>query len=157
MSNSFSSVLDEFSVNFCSSYLNFRSTAQTLHTVIGQGTKPVPKLCAIFSFAESSKTKRKKNTSSLREAVVTMENGFTEVEENVKTPPTYEEAFPPLGSPTLPGPDPTFPVPASCGRTQSAWPVKSIPSSTVTQVRVGLIKGARIRKGWTILNVLSLR
>ena len=51
-------------------------------------------------------------------------------------PPTYEEAFPPLGSPTLFGTDPVFPPSAaSYGKSQSAWPVKSIPSSTITQVR----------------------
>lgn len=71
-----------------------------------------------------------------------MENGFSNPEsqqQEVATssePPTYEEAFPPLGSPTLPGPDPMFPAGASYGRgAQSAWPVKSIPSSSVTQVR----------------------
>lgn len=69
-----------------------------------------------------------------------MENGFSNSESQEVTtsnqPPTYEEAFPPLGSPTLPGPDPMFPAAgASYGRgTQSAWPVKSIPSSSVTQV-----------------------
>lgn len=70
-----------------------------------------------------------------------MENGFSNhenlaqvVQETAQEPPTYEEAFPPLGSPTLPGPDPMFPTPTAYGRTQSAWPVKSIPSSSVTQV-----------------------
>ena len=49
--------------------------------------------------------------------------------------PTYEEAFPPLASPTSLNP----PAAASAmfqGGTQSAWPVKSIPSSSVTQVGV---------------------
>lgn len=71
-----------------------------------------------------------------------MENGFSTHEGQAgdvtaAEPPTYEEAFPPLGSPTLPtGPAPSFPASASYGRgTQSAWPVKSIPSSSVTQVR----------------------
>lgn len=77
-----------------------------------------------------------------------MENGFNSHEgqspQSKAAPPTYEEAFPPLGSPTLPGPDPMFPPSnASYGGTgggggrgsQSAWPVKSIPSSSVTQVR----------------------
>ena len=75
-----------------------------------------------------------------------MENGFANHEAQApqsQAPPTYEEAFPPLGSPTLPGSDPMFPPAnasygggASGGRgTQSAWPVKSIPSSSVTQVR----------------------
>ena len=48
--------------------------------------------------------------------------------------PTYEEAFPPLASPT----SLTAPASASAmfqGGNQSAWPVKSIPSSSVTQVR----------------------
>ncbi len=70
-----------------------------------------------------------------------MENGLSNHEsptpQQENQPPTYEEAFPPLGSPTLPGPDPMIPAAgASYGRgTQSAWPVKSIPSSSVTQVR----------------------
>lgn len=68
-----------------------------------------------------------------------MENGIAAVVEGTAIdgqPPTYEEAFPPLGSPTLPGTDPMFPpntVPY--GKSRSAWPVKSIPSSTITQVR----------------------
>lgn len=76
-----------------------------------------------------------------------MENGFSNHaslggENSSDQPPTYEEAFPPLGSPTLPGPEPTLPAgtsssnsSSSYGRgSQSAWPVKSIPSSSVTQV-----------------------
>lgn len=66
------------------------------------------------------------------------QNGFSDIEN--RAPPTYEEAFPPLGSPTAQsGPDSAFPLTsavtnASYGRSQSSWPVKSIPSSSVTQV-----------------------
>jgi len=64
-----------------------------------------------------------------------MENGLNNLEGG--DPPTYEEAFPPLGSPTLSAAEVLFTPTGgnSYGKSQSAWPVKSIPSSTITQVR----------------------
>jgi hypothetical protein len=107
------------------------SAAQTLHTVLAKLPSSAPNTL----------------NSKQRHRLAGMENGFpnhhdSHVQEAVGNaePPTYEEAFPPLGSPTLPGADPTFPSgtgAASYGRgTQSAWPVKSIPSSSVTQVKL---------------------
>ncbi len=67
-----------------------------------------------------------------------MDNGVGVADYDAE-PPTYEEAFPPLGSPTMTAAEVMFPPTGGTtyGKSQSAWPVKSIPSSTVTQVRTG--------------------
>ena len=71
-----------------------------------------------------------------------MENGIAVYETEA---PTYEEAFPPLGSPTHTATEVLFGQSGGGGgggggggsysKSHSAWPVKSIPSSTITQVR----------------------
>lgn len=57
--------------------------------------------------------------------------------ENGEAPPTYEEAFPPLASPTLPStttPMFTAATGSVSNGMQSAWSIKSIRSSNITQV-----------------------
>lgn len=102
----------------------------------------MPFCCLALPFGTIDTTFKKEEENTEKEQLVRMENGFSNHESQPSQPPTYEEAFPPLGSPTLPGPDPMFPSGTASaygggggGGTQSAWPVKSIPSSSVTQVR----------------------
>lgn len=67
--------------------------------------------------------------------------------------PTYEEAFPPLSSPTAI----SAPVSASAmfqGGNQSAWPVKSIPSSSITQVNTLMNAGTNNNLLFSMLRFL---
>ena len=51
--------------------------------------------------------------------------------------PTYEEAFPPLASPTsTTAPSSANVMFQAASGNQSAWPVRSIPSSSITQVKI---------------------